>query len=89
MFNSSENSWVSFGIKPKAKDLKSVLEDLKSMDYLLNIEEQEELSPTIVLDGRKVRIGFEGEKLDPFSDVYASEGELLDEIGKVLNDKQV
>lgn len=29
-----EDNWVSFGIKPKAKDLKSVLEDLNSMEYL-------------------------------------------------------
>jgi hypothetical protein len=30
----SEKNWVSIGIKPKAKDLKSVIEDLNQMEYL-------------------------------------------------------
>jgi hypothetical protein len=27
------SSWVSIGIKPKAKDLKSVIEDLSKMEF--------------------------------------------------------
>jgi hypothetical protein len=29
-----ENSWASLAIKPKAKDLKSVIEDLSQMEFL-------------------------------------------------------
>jgi hypothetical protein len=32
-----ETQWVSFGIKPKAKDLKSVVEDLSGLEYLKNL----------------------------------------------------
>lgn len=59
------DSWASFGIKPRAKDLKSVIEDLNQMEYLKNLYEYDS---TVVLDGRKVRLGFEGYDLDPFYD---------------------
>jgi len=32
MFKST--SWLSIGLKPKAKDLKTVIDDLKQMEYL-------------------------------------------------------
>lgn len=70
MFES--DSWISIGFKPKAKDLKTIIEDLETMDYLHNIEDYE---TSVVLDGRKVRIGFEGDKLDPFQDKYSTQGE--------------
>jgi hypothetical protein len=38
------------------------------MDYLSESEDK----ITIVLDGRKVRIGFEGDDYDPFSNKYSS-----------------
>lgn len=69
MFQSDQ--WVSIGIKPRAKDLKSVIEDLNQMEYLKTIDEYQ---PTIVLDGKKVRIGFESDKLDPFSTTYSEAG---------------
>lgn len=59
---------MSIGIKPKAKDLKSIIEDLNAMEYLQSLED---LSANIVLDGKKVRIGVIGNKLDPFSSTYA------------------
>lgn len=65
-----EDNWVSIGIKPRAKDLKSVIEDFNSMEYLQTIQSTESYIPTVVLDGRKVRLGFEGEKLDPFIETY-------------------
>jgi hypothetical protein len=44
-----------------------------------------------VLDGKKVRLGFEGEKLDPFGDEqdYPEQGEVLRNLSKVLDDKEV
>jgi len=66
MFKSS--SWVSIGFKPKAKDLKTVIEDLNTMEYLKSMDDYE---TTIVLDGRKVRMGFEGEAADPFETKYS------------------
>lgn len=80
-----ENQWVSFGIKPKAKDLKSVVEDLNRMEFLKNIESY---TSSIALDGRKVRIGFESEKLDPFYEKYAEQGEALKSLSTV-GDKTV
>lgn len=59
--------WISIGFKPKAKDLKTVIEDLNTMEYLKDMEDYE---TTIVLDGRKVRLGFEGNNIDPFWDKY-------------------
>ena len=29
-----KESWISLGFKPKAKDLKTFIEDLNSIDYL-------------------------------------------------------
>jgi hypothetical protein len=80
-----ENHWVSFGIKPKAKDLKSVIEDLNRMEFLKNIEDYES---SIALDGRKVRIGFIGDKLDPFYEKFYEQGESLRKLSKI-GDKEV
>jgi len=68
---------MSFGLKPKAKDLKSVIEDLRSMEYLNTLDNYES---TVVLDGRKVRIGFEGDKIDPFYKTYEEQGDILKSI---------
>lgn len=59
------------------------------MEYLQHLEATEEIKSTIVLDGRKVRLGFEGNKLDPFDEKYAEQGEQLRDMAKVLDDKQV
>ena len=72
MFQS--NSWASIALKPRAKDLKSVIEDLTQMEYLNNIEEYE---TSIVLDGRKVRIGFSSWKLDYLSNKHQETSEAL------------
>ena len=66
-----ENNWMSIGIKPRAKDLKSVIEDFEQMEYLKTLDDME---ATVVLDGKKLRIGFESTSLDPFSDTYYEAG---------------
>ncbi len=81
----SEKNWVSIGIKPKAKDLKSVIEDLNQMEYLQNLEDYQS---TIVLDGRKVRLGFEGSGLDPFSKNYSEQSEQLQDLARVFGDEK-
>ncbi|TNV74811.1 hypothetical protein FGO68_gene9904 [Halteria grandinella] len=58
--------WVSFGFKPKAKDLKTFLEDLYEFDYFDTLEDELEISHSIVLDGRKVRIGLESKIFNIF-----------------------
>lgn len=57
------------------------------MEYLHNSEE--DFKTTIVLDGRKVRLGFEGEKLDPFLSGYSRHGEQLREYAKVFGDSKL
>ena len=52
-----DENWISFGLKPRAKDLKTVVEDLQNMEYLKNIPN---INTNVVLDGRQVRIGFSG-----------------------------
>jgi hypothetical protein len=51
----NKGSWISIGFTPKTKDTKVMMEDLKQMDYLKNIEG---IKSTIVFDGNKVRMGF-------------------------------
>lgn len=72
-----DDNWISIGIKPRAKDLKSVLDDLEQMEYLKNLDEYE---PSIVLDGKKVRIGSQSYLLDPFYDSYSETGDKLKEM---------
>jgi hypothetical protein len=69
----SEDNWVSIGIKPRAKDLKSVIEDIEEMEYMKSLDE--DYTTSIVVDGKKVRIGLESYKLDPFYETYEEEGE--------------
>lgn len=64
-------SWASFGFKPKSKDLKTVIDELHQLEYLIQVADTEYLTPSIVLDGRKVRVGLEGGKIDPFEDQYS------------------
>lgn len=61
-FNNSD-SWMSVGITPKAKDIKTFIDDLNHMGYLKNMADY---STTAVIDGNKARLGFSGSKLDPF-----------------------
>ena len=61
MFKSK--SWFSIGIKPKAKDIKSFMDDLNQIEYLRLMQE---IDMTIVLDSRTVRLGFESPAFDPF-----------------------
>jgi hypothetical protein len=63
MFQSK--SWFSIGIKPKAKDIKSFIDDLNQIEYLRLMQE---IDTTIVLDSRKVRLGFESPAFDPLSE---------------------
>ena len=86
LHNFKEPNWISVGFKPKAKDLKTIIEDLNRMDYILDHEEYEK---NVVLDGRKVRIGFTGDKCDPFNDKYCQQGNELKEMALVLNDKKM
>ena len=79
-------SWFSIGLRPKAKDLKSVIEDLNQMEYLKTIAE--ELSPTIALDGKKVRIGFESKKMDPFEEKLKKQAEELDLLAHKLDESE-
>eukprot|EP00347_Sterkiella_histriomuscorum_P015597 403356425 len=81
-----EQNWFSIGIKPRAKDLKSVLEDLEQMDYLKNLSDY---SPSIVLDGKKVRIGAQSYLLDPFYETHADAGEKLKKMSQVFDEKSV
>ena len=78
----SYSSWVSIGLKPKAKDLKSVVEDLQQMEYLNNVDYE----TNIVLDGRKVRIGFAGNELDYLSDKHADTAYALRSLAEVDGD---
>lgn len=72
-----DENWLSFGFKPRAKDIKTVVEDLKNMGYLKN---HPSISTNVVLDGRKVRIGFSGSDLHLFQDEYEEEGEFLENL---------
>lgn len=80
-----ESSWASVGLKPKAKDLKSVIEDLSQMEYLQNIEDYQ---TNIVLDGRKVRIGFESQKLDYLYNKHYETEQALIQLGEVEGDNK-
>lgn len=60
--------WFSLGIKPKAKDLKTFIDDLSQIDYLASLDESSSVRSTVVLDGSKVRLGFDSNDLDPLND---------------------
>ena len=60
----SGKSWFSLGFKPKAKDLKTFIDDLSQFEYL---RENENYEISIVLDGRKVRIGCGDDEFDPLN----------------------
>lgn len=62
----TKRGWFSFGFKPKAKDLKTFIEDLNQVEYLHTLE-QEGIRSNVVLDGRKVRIGLESNEFDPLN----------------------
>jgi hypothetical protein len=47
------------------------------MEYLQQLKDSEGITTSIVLDGRKVRIGFEGSKIDPMLDKYREQAETL------------
>lgn len=79
------DDWISFGLKPRAKDLKTVVEDLQSMEYLNNMSE---IETNVVLDGNKVRIGFSGDDLDPFYNDYEEQGEFLEKIALELENRK-
>lgn len=56
------------------------------MEYLKGLDDYQ---PTFVLDGKKVRIGFENYELDPFYSKYYNAGEKLAQMATVFNDKKV
>lgn len=78
-------SWFSIGMRPKAKDLKSVIEDLNRMEYLKTIAE--EMNPSITLDGKRVRIGFESASMDPFAEKLSKQAEDLQKLAHQLDSK--
>ena len=51
-----EESFISVGFKPKAKDQKTFIEDLRDFDYIKDLESDEKLS--IILESKQVRIGY-------------------------------
>ncbi len=57
IFNEYYYSWVSIGLKPKQKDLKTFIEDLNSFEYLQQLKDELSYDTSIVLDGKKVRLG--------------------------------
>lgn len=62
-----DKGWFSIGFKPKSKDLKTFLEDLYEFDYFDGLDD-EDIENSIVLDGRKVRIGLCSYKFDIFDE---------------------
>lgn len=72
----NQGAWVSIGFTPKAKDPAVMMSDLLAMDYLKGTIEGV-TKTSIVTDGKKVRMGFQGEFLEPFRDQYADLGEQL------------
>jgi hypothetical protein len=53
----SSNSWASVSFTPKAKDIKTFIDDLNRMEYL---KDMSDYKTTAVIDGNKARLGFEG-----------------------------
>lgn len=84
-FFDPDTNWVSFGFKPKSKDLKTFVEDLENMQYF---ETNDELTTSIVLDGNKVRIGMQGASMDPFQDLYSKQADDLTRMATIMEDKQ-
>ena len=83
----TDDNWVSIGIKPRAKDIKSVIEDIQEMEYIKSVED--EYSPSVVVDGKKVRIGLQSYELDPFYETYQEEGEYLTNLSQLFDDKNI
>ena len=52
-FNDYE-AFLSIGFKPKAKDQKTFIEDLRELEYIKDLERECKLS--LILEGEKVRI---------------------------------
>jgi hypothetical protein len=46
----------------------------------------EDYSPSIVLDGKKVRIGIQNDELDPFYETYSDAGDKLREMSNIFGD---
>jgi len=44
------------GFRPKAKDQKTFIEDLRDFDYIKDLESEEKIS--IILESKHVRIGY-------------------------------
>jgi hypothetical protein len=62
-FNDYE-AFVSIGFKPKAKDQKTFIEDLRELEYIKDLERESKLS--LILEGEKVRIGYQDNEVDPY-----------------------
>ena len=58
------DSFISVGFKPKAKDQKTFIEDLRDFDYIKDLESDDKLS--IILESKHVRIGYQDSDLDPY-----------------------
>jgi hypothetical protein len=55
---------LSIGFKPKAKDQKTFIEDLRELEYIKDLERESKLS--LILHGEKVRIGYQDNDIDPW-----------------------
>lgn len=55
---------MSIGFEPKAKDQKTFIEDLRELEYIKDLERESKLS--LILEGEKVRIGYQENDIDPW-----------------------
>jgi hypothetical protein len=53
---SSSDTWISIGLKPKQKDLKTFVEDLMQFEFFETLKD-EEYESSIIMDGKNVRLG--------------------------------
>ena len=50
---------------------------------------ENEYNPTIVVDGKKLRIGLQSYLLDPFFETYQEEGEFLENLSQLFDEKSI
>jgi hypothetical protein len=73
---------LSIGFKPKAKDQKTFIEDLRELEYIKDLERECKLS--LILEGEKVRIGYQDNDIDPWYFMDDSLGPFFYELNEVI-----
>jgi hypothetical protein len=73
---------LSIGFKPKAKDQKTFIEDLRELEYIKDLERECKLS--LILEGEKVRIGYQDNDIDPWYFMDDSLGPFFSELNEVI-----